>query len=361
MATKPLILAIEPDRRQASCLSSVARRISVELRLVESVAEALTALQGQLPHLILTPTLLPCRDDTMLTERLRELGDAAMHIQRLTTPLLEADAPRRGRILPKLRRGKAPATGVVGCTAETFAEQLAIYLEGAVAAHRARRRRRKSGPVETAATAAPPAHEDPPPVMLAATDAELAWRPASAGPEPATALSMLPPLPTVSVRVDPGTSAVDALPHVPEAVCSVDALMTALSSTTVGDTFVPTPPLALPAVAEIPAIRASGKTGVLASDAAGSALVPAPPTLPLEAAALPAITATSADGLSCVPEPIGPCELKALELVPPPPQASPTAGAGRKPRPVTQTAVVTPNGRQRRKMMRQMRATDWTA
>src|SRR5688500_14592986 len=102
MAIPPLILAIEPDRRQASCLSSVARRISVDLLLVESVEEALSALRGQLPHLILTPTLLPCRDDTMLTERLRELGEAATHIQRLTTPLFEVEAPFRSRGLSTL-------------------------------------------------------------------------------------------------------------------------------------------------------------------------------------------------------------------------------------------------------------------
>jgi len=349
MATKPVILAIEPDRRQASCLSSVARRMSVELRLVESVAEALTALQEQLPHLILTPTLLPCRDDTMLTDRLRELGDAATHIQRLTTPLLEPDAPRRGRVLPKLRRGKAPATGAVGCTAETFAEQLAIYLEGAVAAHRARRRGRNRGPAETAATTAQPPHEDPSPVTPPVPDAEAST----------TALSMLPALPTVSFRVDPGMPAVDALPLVPEAVWSVDALTTVLSSTTVDDVFVPAPPVVLPAVAELPAICASHEAGVLAGDAAGSPLVPAPPTPLLDAAALPVISATSEDGLSCVPEPIGPCELNVPEFVPP--KAPPIVGAGRKPRPVTQKAVVTPNGRQRRKMMRRIRSSDWTA
>jgi CheY-like chemotaxis protein len=323
MATKPLILAIEPDRRQASCLSSVARRISAELQLVQSVAEALTALRGPLPHLILTPTLLPCRDDTMLTERLRELGDAATHIQRLTTPLFEAEAPRRGRVLPKLRRGKAPATGAVGCKAETFAEQLAIYLEGAVAAHPARRRARDRRPAEPAAVT---------------------------------------PLPSVSlhVPVESAVSALDALPFASEAVCSVDALITALSSTPVGEMFVATPLVALPAVAELPAIRASRDAGVLAGDAAGSPLVPAPPTmLRLDAAALRAIRATSEDRLSRVPEPIGPCELKAPELVPP--KAPPTVGAGRKPRPVTQTAVVTPNGRQRRKIMRRMRSNDWTA
>jgi CheY-like chemotaxis protein len=349
MATKPLILAIEPDRRQASCLSSVARRISVELKLVQSVAEALTALRGPLPYLILTPTLLPCRDDSMLTERLRELGDAATHIQRLTTPLLEADAPRRGRVLPKLRRGKASAAGAVGCKAETFAEQLAIYLEGAVAAHRARRRARDQGPAEPAASAAQ-SHHDPSPETTLPTDVVA----------PETEPPTLTPLPSVSfhVHVEAAVSAVDALPPASEAVCSVDALMTALSSTA-ADVFVPTPPLTLPAVAELPAIRVSLEPGVLGSDEAGGPLVPAPPALQLDAAALPAINAAREEDLSCVPEPIGPCELTAPELSLS--EATPSVDARGKPRLVTPASKVTPNERKRRKMLRRMRRSDWTA
>ena len=138
--TTPLILAVEPDRQQAAQLTSIARGLSVELVLAESLARALAALSERLPDLILTPPLLSRRDDLALTERLRELGEAGAHIQTLTTPTLEMSEPpsRGGSMLSALRREKTRAAGPTGCDAVTFAEQIAVYLERATAACRAR-------------------------------------------------------------------------------------------------------------------------------------------------------------------------------------------------------------------------------
>src|SRR5262245_26414674 len=91
MAT-PLILAIEADARQALQLNAIAERLRADLVLADSAQRALSALRDRVPDLILTPTLLSGRDDAALTNRLRELGASAAHVQTLTTPILR-DAP----------------------------------------------------------------------------------------------------------------------------------------------------------------------------------------------------------------------------------------------------------------------------
>jgi hypothetical protein len=140
----PLILAIHPDRRQAPKIASIARHASAELLLAESMERAIAMLSDRLPDLILTPTLLSHRDETALAECLRELGDVAAHVQTLTIPIFETTAStshNRGVLssLRKQRKGKTHAAETVGCTVDTFAEQVVIYLIRAVEARVARR------------------------------------------------------------------------------------------------------------------------------------------------------------------------------------------------------------------------------
>lgn len=146
--TTPLILAIEPDRQQASQLTSIARGLSVQLVLVESAARALEALSDRLPDLILTPPLLSRRDDLALTERLRNFGEVGAHIQMLTIPILEVPEPpsRGGGMLSALRREKPGAAGPTECDTNTFSEQIAVYLERAAAARLARAEPPPQGP-----------------------------------------------------------------------------------------------------------------------------------------------------------------------------------------------------------------------
>ena len=139
----PLILAIHPDRRQAPKIASIARHASAELLLAESMERAIAMLSERLPDLILTPTLLSHRDETALTERLRELGDVAAHVQTLTIPIFEtapSTSQKRGVLssLRKKSKGKGHAPHTAGCTVDTFAEQVVIYLIRAVEARIAR-------------------------------------------------------------------------------------------------------------------------------------------------------------------------------------------------------------------------------
>ena len=131
--TKPLILAIEPDARQAGQLQAIARRLGADMQLVKSTDRALATFDSRVPDLILTPALLSRRDELALTERLRSLGEVGAHIQTLTIPILETtEAPARGGMLSALRREKPRAAGPAACEVDTFAEQVSIYLERAV-------------------------------------------------------------------------------------------------------------------------------------------------------------------------------------------------------------------------------------
>jgi hypothetical protein len=134
----PLILAIEPDRRQASQLQAVVRgRLHAELVLADSAELALANLGSRIPDLILTSALLSPKDETALGERLRALDGAAAHVQTLTIPVLATGKSRldggRGGVLSALRLGRGHLSASQGCDPAVFAEQCRGYLERAAA------------------------------------------------------------------------------------------------------------------------------------------------------------------------------------------------------------------------------------
>lgn len=130
----PLILAIEPDRRQASELTAIVRgQLHAELVLGESAERALAALGQRVPDLILTSALLSPKDEAVLGERLRALDGSAVHVQTLTIPVLASSSGRGdgrpGSVLFGLRREKTKASMSDGCDPDVFAEQCRQYLE----------------------------------------------------------------------------------------------------------------------------------------------------------------------------------------------------------------------------------------
>src|SRR2546428_7892484 len=134
----PLILAIEPDRRQANQLSAVVKgRLHADLVLADSAERALAALGDRVPDLILTSALLSPTDELVLGERLRALDGVAAHVQTLTIPVLAGPRPRArtrvGGMLSALRRGKVQDDAPDGCDPTGVAAQCAEYLERAVA------------------------------------------------------------------------------------------------------------------------------------------------------------------------------------------------------------------------------------
>ena len=134
-----LILAIEPDRRQANQLNSMVRgRLRAELVLGDSAERALAALGDRVPDLILTTALLSPKDETALAERLRKLDGTAAHVQTLTIPMLasprsQASGGSRGGVLSALIGDRPQRAMIEGCDPAVFAEQCAAYLERAAA------------------------------------------------------------------------------------------------------------------------------------------------------------------------------------------------------------------------------------
>jgi len=126
----PLILAIDHDKRQSTQLASLVKtQLRAELVQRGTVAEAVEALKGRVPDLVLTSSLLSPRDDAALAAHLRELGAAAAHVQTVTIPLLGSSAPQRAKgVLAALRREKPQPAMTDGCAPDVFAEQIRQYL-----------------------------------------------------------------------------------------------------------------------------------------------------------------------------------------------------------------------------------------
>src|SRR5258706_16027166 len=155
----PLILAIEPDRRQAAQLTGVIRRVGAEMVLADTTAHALDAIGSRVPDLVLVPALLSPQDDAALAGALRVIA-AAAHVRILTTPVLGNSTKRKspGGVLAKWRRGAEPVA-TDGCDPAVFGEQVSDYLKEA-AAERAERE----------AAFDPSAQHDVPAVREAASD-----------------------------------------------------------------------------------------------------------------------------------------------------------------------------------------------
>ena len=122
-----LILAVEPDHRQASRIAAVLRtRPRTELVIAESAGTALGLLAERIPDVLLTSPLLSPHDQAALDGWLRALGAAAAHVQELTIPILAnvAPPPRRKRgMLARLRRQDEATPASDGCAPDLFAQQ----------------------------------------------------------------------------------------------------------------------------------------------------------------------------------------------------------------------------------------------
>src|SRR5882672_1769017 len=131
----PLILAIEPDRRQAAQLSVVVRkRVHAELILVDTTERALDAIGNRMPDLVLVPALLSPQDDAALAAALRVIA-AAARVQMLTIPVLASGIKRTqvGGMLAKWRKSRAASQEPDGCDPAVFGEQISTYLQEAAA------------------------------------------------------------------------------------------------------------------------------------------------------------------------------------------------------------------------------------
>jgi hypothetical protein len=130
----PLILAIEPDKKQAAVVKSIARGSkNLNIVVADSTERALRELGDRIPDLILTAQLLPPRDESALDAHLRTLDAAGTRVPTLVIPVLSTTSRRTkaGGLLTKLRKTKTAGTD--GCDPAAFADQITEYLERAAA------------------------------------------------------------------------------------------------------------------------------------------------------------------------------------------------------------------------------------
>ena len=124
----PLIVAVEPDPLQANRVADVLRRaFSADVILADTANEAIQALRDRVPELILTSALLPPRDENLLTQWLRDRGQAANHVQTVTIPVLEV--PAQAPIFSGGKAGPPSLAAAAACDPAMFADWVSVYLD----------------------------------------------------------------------------------------------------------------------------------------------------------------------------------------------------------------------------------------
>src|SRR5258707_13112528 len=125
----PIVLAIEPDHRQAAHLTAIVRhQVGADLVLAHTTEGALDAIGNRVPDLVLVPALLSPQDDAALAAALRVIAVAA-HVRTLTIPVLSSGVKRaqKGGMLSKWRKTRAAAPQPDGCDPAVFGEQISTY------------------------------------------------------------------------------------------------------------------------------------------------------------------------------------------------------------------------------------------
>ena len=133
---QPLVLAIEPDLRQAAIVKRIVReKVLADVAVVDSREAAMDAMRTTIPDVLLLSALMSPRDEDELIAHLRTL-DHADHLQTHTIPQLastlnpiESRGPRG--LLAAFRRKKEPESAPSGCDPELFAEEIRMFLQQA--------------------------------------------------------------------------------------------------------------------------------------------------------------------------------------------------------------------------------------
>jgi len=174
-----LILAIEPDRRQAARITALARNpLNVELVVTDSAERAVASIAERVPDLILTPKLLSSKDESILDARLRQLDADGRHVQTLMIPMLasgRSSSRKESGLLNRLRWSSEEESSH-GCDPAVFAAEIAQYLERAATerAAKAAREEELGAPGPVTAPEPEPERETPHAVHVVDTVVEAA-------------------------------------------------------------------------------------------------------------------------------------------------------------------------------------------
>jgi CheY-like chemotaxis protein len=133
---QPLVLAIEPDLRQAAIVKRIVReKVRADVAVVDSRDAALEAMRTTIPDVLLLSALMSPRDEDELIAHLRTL-EHADHLQTHTIPQLASVlGPTESRgsrgLLSAFRRKKEPDVAPSGCDPDLFAEEIRMFLQRA--------------------------------------------------------------------------------------------------------------------------------------------------------------------------------------------------------------------------------------
>ena len=134
--SQPLVLAIEPDLRQAAIVKRIVReKVLADVAVVDSRDAAIEAMRTAMPDVLLLSALMSPRDEDELVAHLKTLDNAG-HLQTHTIPqlasALDGGEERASRgLLSAFRRKKDPAPMAAGCDPELFAEEIRVFLQRA--------------------------------------------------------------------------------------------------------------------------------------------------------------------------------------------------------------------------------------
>jgi CheY-like chemotaxis protein len=132
--SQPLVLAIEPDLRQAAILKRIIReKVLADVAVVDSRDAAIEAIRTCMPDVLLLSALLSPRDEDELITHLKSLENAG-HLQTHTIPQLAStlqSEERSGRgLLSAFRKKKDPGPAA-GCDPDLFADEIRVFLKRA--------------------------------------------------------------------------------------------------------------------------------------------------------------------------------------------------------------------------------------
>jgi hypothetical protein len=304
--SQPLVLAIEPDLRQAAIVKRIVREKALaDVVVVDSLDAAVETMRTAMPDVLLLSALLSPRDEDELVTHLKTL-DHAGHLQTHTIPQLASSLnggeERASKGLLSAFRRKKESTTVAGCDPDMFADEIRAYLERAAEKKYqlqqnpvAAASRISSPSVQSQASAAE-AEEAPAGAPDSAWSSPFEWKPAGA---PAKRSSR--------GREDaPAHKAAPVAPPEPEPIVAAPE---------------PEPIVAAPIV-EAPLVRPAEPEPIVVAPAAAAPIVESPvvePSIAAPVAEAPIVLAPPA------PEPVVAKAAPVLEIVTETPEPAPVA------------------------------------
>ncbi len=233
-----LVLAIEPDLRQAAIVKRIVREKALaEVAVVDSRDAAIETMRTCMPDVLLLSALMSPRDEDELMAHLRTLENAS-HLQTHTIPQLASslgpgeERASRG-LLSAFRRKKDTSQVAAGCDPDLFADEIRVYLQRAAD---------KKRELQNQSFAAPDMRPSAAPKPAAASDTEEAagaaessswsspfeWKPASSSRktrarEEAPAPSAPPPIAEPAVKAEAAVVAEAAVEPEPAVVAALEA------------------------------------------------------------------------------------------------------------------------------------------